>query len=91
MLPDVSFVAGWTFVVLYEDMSSKQDGVVGMANISRSSGLRSYTAVIGGLESHRKYRIEVYTVTEHGIGSCGQATLTVKTGKHVNVRFMNNF
>nr|XP_004553306.2 phosphatidylinositol phosphatase PTPRQ isoform X5 [Maylandia zebra] len=79
MLPDVSFVAGWTFVVLYEDMSSKQDGVVGMANISRSSGLRSYTAVIGGLESHRKYRIEVYTVTEHGIGSCGQATLTVKT------------
>ncbi|XP_004553302.3 phosphatidylinositol phosphatase PTPRQ isoform X1 [Maylandia zebra] len=79
MLPDASFVAGWTFVVLYEDMSSKQDGVVGMANISRSSGLRSYTAVIGGLESHRKYRIEVYTVTEHGIGSCGQATLTVKT------------
>ncbi|XP_014192528.1 phosphatidylinositol phosphatase PTPRQ [Haplochromis burtoni] len=79
MLPDVSFVAGWTFVVRYEDMSLKQDGVVGMANISRSSGLRSYTAVIGGLESHRKYRIEVYTVTEHGIGSCGQATLTVKT------------
>ncbi|CAI5664315.1 unnamed protein product [Oreochromis niloticus] len=79
MLPEASSVAGWTFVVRYEDMSSKQDGVVGMANISKSSGLRSYTAVIGGLESHRKYRIEVYTVTQHGIGSCGQATLTVKT------------
>lgn len=77
-------MAGWTFVVHYVDMSSRQERIVGKTNISRSSlagGLQSYTAVIGGLESYRKYRIEVYTVTQHGIESCGQVPLTVQTGK----------
>ncbi|XP_067445742.1 phosphatidylinositol phosphatase PTPRQ [Thunnus thynnus] len=82
MLPDAPYVAGWTFVVHYVDMSSRQERIVGKTNISRSSlagGLQSYTAVIGGLESYRKYRIEVYTVTQHGIESCGQVPLTVQT------------
>lgn len=82
MLPDAQHVAGWSFVVRYEDMSSRQDGVVGMTNISKTPGLQTYTAVIGGLESHRKYRIEVYTVAQHGVGSCGPAALIVQTGKH---------
>lgn len=83
-------MAEWTFVVHYVDMSSKQEKIVGMTNISRSSlggGLQSYTAVIGGLESYRKYRIEVHTVTQHGIESCGQVHLTVQTGKRVCLCF----
>lgn len=86
MLPDVQCVAGWTFVVRYVDMSSRQQRIVGMADISWTSetgGSQSYTAVIGGLASHRKYMVGVYTVTQHGIESCGQVPVTVQTGKHV--------
>ena len=57
-----------------------------MTNISRLSetnGLQSYTAVIGGLESYRKYTVEVYTFTQRGIESSGQTPVTVQTGKHV--------
>ncbi|XP_008281722.1 phosphatidylinositol phosphatase PTPRQ [Stegastes partitus] len=82
MLSDAQYVAGWTFVVRYEDLSSRRDNIVGVNNISRvseSGGMQSYTAVIGGLESHRKYRIEVHTVAKHGIESCGRAPLTVQT------------
>ena len=86
MLPDVQHVAGGTFVVRYEDMSSGHERLVGMSNISCSSetgGLQAYTAVIGGLASHRKYMVEVYAVTQHGIESCGQTPVTAQTGKHV--------
>lgn len=70
------------------DMSNDQTmtRTVGMTKISRISEtnpLRSYTAAIGGLESHRKYRIEVSTVTKHEIESCEQAAVVVQTGKHV--------
>ncbi|KAM8891585.1 phosphatidylinositol phosphatase PTPRQ isoform 2-T2 [Spinachia spinachia] len=73
---------GWTFVMRCVDMSSRQERIVGMTNISRlfdTGGLQAYTAVIGGLESHRKYGVEVFTVTQHGIESCGQAPVTVQT------------
>lgn len=86
MLPEAQYVAEWTFVVRYVDMLSRQERIVGMTNISTSSetaGLLSYTVMIGGLEAYRKYTIEVYTVTQHGIESCGQAPVTVRTGKHV--------
>ncbi|XP_035497594.2 phosphatidylinositol phosphatase PTPRQ isoform X3 [Scophthalmus maximus] len=82
MLPDVQCVAGWTFVVRYVDMSSRQQRIVGMADISwmsETGGSQSYTAVIGGLASHRKYMVDVYTVTQHGIESCGQVPVTVQT------------
>eukprot|EP00066_Takifugu_rubripes_P016017 XP_011605283.1 PREDICTED: phosphatidylinositol phosphatase PTPRQ [Takifugu rubripes] len=61
---------------------SRNNRTVGMSKISRISEtnpLRSYTAAIGGLESHRKYRIEVSTVTKHGIESCEQAAVVVQT------------
>ncbi|KAM4618263.1 phosphatidylinositol phosphatase PTPRQ [Polymixia lowei] len=77
VLPDSQDVIGWTFVVWYMDMSSGQERIAGMANISKS--LQTYTAVIGGLESYTKYSVRVYTVTEHGIESCGQAPLTIHT------------
>ncbi|XP_037307184.2 phosphatidylinositol phosphatase PTPRQ [Pungitius pungitius] len=73
---------GPTFAVRCVDMSSGQERLVGMTNISRLSdtrGRQAYTAVIGGLESHRKYGVEVYTVTQYGIESCGQAPVTVQT------------
>ncbi|KAM9377392.1 phosphatidylinositol phosphatase PTPRQ [Pholidichthys leucotaenia] len=82
MLPNAQYLAGWTFIVRYKDMSTGLDRILGVTNISRSSetaGFHSYTAMIGGLQSHRKYRIEVYTVTEHGIGSCLSRSLTVQT------------
>ncbi|KAM3838280.1 uncharacterized protein ACN63O_023158, partial [Diretmus argenteus] len=82
VLLDSQHVIGWTFAVRYMDMSSRQERIAGMANISISSGtggLQSYTAVIGGLESYRKYRVGVYTITQRGIESCGQAPLTVQT------------
>ncbi|XP_049930076.1 phosphatidylinositol phosphatase PTPRQ isoform X4 [Epinephelus moara] len=82
MLTDAQSRVGWTFVVRYVDMSSRQQRILGMTNISRLSetgGLQSYTAVIGGLESYRKYSVEVYTVTQHGIESCGQAFVTAQT------------
>ncbi|XP_078113021.1 phosphatidylinositol phosphatase PTPRQ [Sander vitreus] len=82
MMMDAQVRVGWTFVLRYMDMSSRQERIVGMTNISRLSetgGLQSYTAVIGGLESYREYRVEVYTVTQHGIESCGQAPVTVST------------
>lgn len=77
---------GWAFSVRYADMSTKEERIIGMTNISRLSetnGLQSYTAVIGGLESYRKYTVEVYTVTQRGIESSGQTPVTVRTGKHV--------
>lgn len=67
-------------------MSTKQERRVGMKNITRISetgGLQLCTAVIEGLESYRKYRIEVYTVTQHGIESRDQEPVTVQTGEHV--------
>ncbi|XP_078024039.1 phosphatidylinositol phosphatase PTPRQ [Epinephelus lanceolatus] len=82
MLTDAQSRVGWTFIVRYVDMSSRQQRILGMTNISRLSetgGLQSYTAVIGGLESYRKYSVEVYTVTQHGIESCGQAFVTAQT------------
>lgn len=88
VLPDALYVAGWTFVVRYEDMSSRQERLFGVPNISRASeagGLQSYTAVIGGLKSYRKYRIVVYTVARHGIESCGSGPLIVQTGEHLQI------
>lgn len=64
-------------------MSSRQERVV--TNISRVSGTdgkQLYTAVIGGLESYRKYRVEVLAVTQFGVWSCRQEPLTVRTGEH---------
>lgn len=85
-LPVTLFDVGWTFLVRNMDMSNDQNRTVVMTKISRISEtnpLHSYTAVIDGLESHRKYRIEVSTVTKHGIESCEQAAVVVQTGKHV--------
>uniref|UniRef100_UPI0037E94576 phosphatidylinositol phosphatase PTPRQ n=1 Tax=Semicossyphus pulcher TaxID=241346 RepID=UPI0037E94576 len=82
MLSDAQFRIGWTFVVRYVDLSSRQESIVGMSDISMlfdTAGLRSYTAVIGGLKSYRKYTVEVYTVTQHGIESCGQSPVIVQT------------
>ncbi|CAJ1056803.1 phosphatidylinositol phosphatase PTPRQ [Xyrichtys novacula] len=82
MQTDAQSKAGCTFVVRYVDMTSKEGGTVGMRNISRSSdsvGLQSYTAVIGGLKSYRRYMVEVYTVAGHGIESCGQTPVTAVT------------
>ncbi|XP_033940418.1 phosphatidylinositol phosphatase PTPRQ [Pseudochaenichthys georgianus] len=82
MLTDTQLKDGWIFLVRYVDMSSGQKRIVGMTNISKLSetgGLQSYSAVIGGLESYRKYTVEVYTVTQYGIESCGQAPVTVQT------------
>ncbi|XP_076588486.1 phosphatidylinositol phosphatase PTPRQ [Chaetodon auriga] len=81
-LADAQLKFGWTFVVRYLDMSSGEERIVGMTNISRVSqtgGLQSYTAVIGGLESHRKYRVEVCTVALCGIESCGETPVTAQT------------
>lgn len=86
MLTGVQLKVGWTFVIRYLDMSTREERIVGMTSISRISetdGLQSYTAVIGGLESHRKYRVGVYTVTQSGIESCEQEPVTVQTGKYV--------
>ncbi|XP_010783145.1 phosphatidylinositol phosphatase PTPRQ isoform X2 [Notothenia coriiceps] len=82
MLTDTQLKDGWIFVVRYVDMSSGQKRIVRMTNISKLSetgGLQSYSAVIGGLESYSKYTVEVYTVTQYGIDSCGQAPVTVQT------------
>ncbi len=86
MLTDTQLKVGWTFVVRYVDMSLRQESILGITNISRLSetgGLLSYTAVIGGLRSYRKYRIEVFTVTHWGIESCGQTPVMAQTGKCV--------
>ncbi|CAG5958075.1 unnamed protein product, partial [Menidia menidia] len=80
MLLEAQYQAGWTFVVHCEDMSLKQESLV--TNISMVSGdgrMRFYTAVIGGLESYRKYRVEVFVVTQCGIWSCRQVPLTLQT------------
>lgn len=77
------------FLVRYVDMSTEEERIVGMTNISKmseSSLLQSYTSVIGGLASHRTYRIAVSTVTQHGIESSEQAAVTVQTGKHETFR-----
>ncbi|XP_026167786.1 phosphatidylinositol phosphatase PTPRQ isoform X3 [Mastacembelus armatus] len=82
MLQGPQHVDGWTFVVRYVDLISKQERIVGMTNISRSfetGWLQSHIAVIGGLESYRKYMVEVSTVTQYGIEGCGQLPLIVQT------------
>lgn len=84
-IPDTPLNFGWMFLVRYVDVSTEQERMVGMANISKTSEARlprSYTAAIGGLASHRKYRIDVSTVTRHGIQSSEQVAVTVQTGKH---------
>ncbi|KAF7224525.1 receptor type Q [Nothobranchius furzeri] len=80
MLPGLQCENGWTFVVNCEDISSKKGGVI--SNISRIPGTdrkQFYTAVMGGLEPYRKYRVEVFTVTQFGIWSCRQVPLIVQT------------
>ncbi|XP_075998501.1 phosphatidylinositol phosphatase PTPRQ [Genypterus blacodes] len=82
MLQEAQHVAGWTFVVHHMDLLSREERTAGVTNISRSSGgggLHLYTAMIKGLESYRKYRIRVYTITQHGIESCGHTPLIVQT------------
>ncbi|XP_034542203.1 phosphatidylinositol phosphatase PTPRQ [Notolabrus celidotus] len=82
MQTDAQSKVGCTFIVRYVDMTSKQERTVGMSSISRSSdttGLQSYTAVIGGLKSYRRYTVEVYTVTQHGIESCGHTPVALQT------------
>lgn len=81
MLPGAQLRAGWTFVVRYEDVDTSQQRMLVTASDSGTSGLQQYTAVIGGLQSYRKYRIEVYTVTHHGIPSCEQQPVTAQTGE----------
>ncbi|CAG13065.1 unnamed protein product [Tetraodon nigroviridis] len=71
------------FLVRYVDVSTKQERILGMTNISKiseTSLLQSYTAVIEGLASHRKYKINVSTVTQHWIESSKQEAVTVQTG-----------
>lgn len=83
-IPDAPLTLGWVFLVSWVDLSTEQERIVGMTNISKESEtslLQSYTAVIGGLASHRKYRIRVSTVTQHGMESSEQAAVTVQTGK----------
>lgn len=83
MLPNAQCEAGWTFVVQYEDMSSRQERV--LTTISRvpvTGRFQSFTAVLEGLESYRQYRVEVFTVTKQGVRSCGLVPLTLQTGKH---------
>lgn len=72
---------GWTFVVRYEDVDTSQQKTLATAHDPRTPGLQQYAAVIGGLQSYRKYRIEVFTVTQHGIPSCEQEPVTVQTGE----------
>ncbi|XP_065812716.1 phosphatidylinositol phosphatase PTPRQ [Labrus bergylta] len=82
MQTDAQFKMGCTFVVRYVDLTSNLERIVGMRNISmlpEAVGLQSYAAVIGGLKSYRRYKVEVYTVTQHGIESCGQTPVTVWT------------
>lgn len=88
-IPDTPLKSGWMFLVRYVDMSTEEERIVGVTNISRMSDgslLQSYTAVIGRLASHRTYRIAVSTVTQHGVESSEQAALTVQTGKHETFR-----
>lgn len=85
MLPDEQLKAGWTFVVRYMDMSTSEERIVGMtdiSNISDTVGMQSYNTVIGKLESYRKYRFVVCTVTQHGIESCDGEPVTIQTGEH---------
>ncbi|MEQ2254639.1 hypothetical protein ILYODFUR_005761, partial [Ilyodon furcidens] len=80
MLPDTQCAARWTFSVHCEDVSLRQERVVG--NISRLFGTNRkwfYTAMIGGLKSYTRYKIEVFTIAQFGIWSCGQAPLSVRT------------
>lgn len=85
-IPHTRLNVGWMFLVRYVDVSTKQERILGMTNISKiseTSLLQSYTAVIEGLASHRKYKINVSTVTQHWIESSKQEAVTVQTGKHV--------
>lgn len=81
MLPGTQLRVGWTFVVRYEDVDTSQQRILVTAHDSGTSGPQQYTAVIGGLQSYRKYRIEVFAVTHHGIPSCEQQPVTVRTGE----------
>lgn len=92
-IPDTPVNLGWMFLVRYVDLSTDQERILGMTNISKisqTSLLQSYTAVIGRLATHRKYRIDVSTVTQHGIESSEQAAVTVQTGKHVTFCSVKN-
>lgn len=91
VLTGAQLKASWTFVVCYIDVDTSQERIVGMANISKTSGLQQYTAVVGGLESYRKYRIEVFTVTQHGIMSCEQESVTVQTGEQMTLNIFQIF
>lgn len=65
------------------DTSTGQETLVGTAGVSgmpESGPPQPYAAGIGGLESHRTYRIEVSTVTQRGIESCERAAVTAQTG-----------
>lgn len=82
-LPDSRNV-GWMFLVRCVDTSTGQERLVRTADVSRTSesgSLQSHAAGIRGLESHRKYRIEVSTVTQRGIESCQRAAVTAQTGE----------
>lgn len=79
MLAGAQLRADWTFVVRYEDVVTSQQRLLVTASDSGISGL--YTAVIGELQPYRKYRIEVFTVTQHGIPSCELQPVTAQTGE----------
>ncbi|XP_072290555.1 phosphatidylinositol phosphatase PTPRQ [Eucyclogobius newberryi] len=82
LLTEAHYLSEWSFIVHYTDMVLKEEKIAGMANISesfKSSGQKSFTAVIGGLVSYRNYSIEVYAVTNYGIKSCGQVPVLVRT------------
>lgn len=81
VLPGAQLRTGWMFVVRYEHVDTGQQRILATANDSGISGPQQYTAVIGGLQSYRKYRIEVFTVTHHGIPSCEQQPVTARTGE----------
>lgn len=68
-------------MVRHEDVDTSQQRILVTANDSAMSGRQQYTAVIGGLQSYRKYKIEVFTVTHRGIPSCEQQPVTVRTGE----------
>ena len=69
--PESQHAERWKVIVRWVDMSSGQERVEGVHNVSRRSGIggrQTYSAVIGQLESFRKYKVGVHTVTEGEIG-----------------------
>ncbi|XP_067090347.1 phosphatidylinositol phosphatase PTPRQ-like [Osmerus mordax] len=76
--PESQHAEHWRVIVRWVDMSSGQERVEGVHNVSRRSrigGRETYSAVIGQLESFRKYKVGVHTVTEGGVESCGDTCL----------------